>query len=201
MRRFICSFMLVRRLSLRCQPVVCWAWTASKPPEPSKCSVPLSIVICGPAHLSNCFWVHLLQPCLLFPDLCCGNYRPTSFMTCLVLAKVQPEKQGLLPVLLDVLMPLTPFFLPAFLSSSPSFLLPFSPPAFLPSSRLLPLLLKGTSPHGAYIPCGDSPLQEGGTTQHMCVKETSQYGVSIPHDNCHALGTTQHMCNWCRQAG
>lgn len=177
MRRFICSFMLVRRLSLRCQPVVCWAWTASKPPEPSKCSVPLSSVICGPAHLSNCFWVHLLQPCLLFPDLCCGNYRPTSFMTCLVLAKVQPEKQGLLPVLLDVLMPLTPFFLPAFLSSSPSFLLPFSPPDFLPSS-LSPL--KPPPPFAAerhltpwrLHPMWRQPPTGGGhNTTHVCERD------------------------------
>jgi len=108
-----------------------------------------------------------------------------SFMTCLVLVKVQPEKRGLVAILLDVLMPLMPFFLKAFLQSCPSSLClpplqPFSPPAFPPSrlpplqlppqavsfplkppaspSSLLHLLLKDTSPHGIHNPCGYGPL-------------------------------------------
>lgn len=172
-----------------------------------------------------------------------------SFMTCLVLVKVQPEKRGLVAILLDVLMPLMPFFLKAFLQSCPSSLClpplqplppptcllsslsplkPFSLPAFLPS-RLPPLppSSPSASPSSRHLPpqASSFPLKpppfaaerhltpwhpqpvwlrtpiSGGTTQHMCVKETSHSGVPVPHDKCHALGTTYSTCNWCRQAG
>ena len=176
---FICSFMLMRRLSLRCQPVFCWAWNAAKPPEPSKCSVPLRITGCGPAHLSNRFWVHLLSPCLLFPVLCCGNYHPTCFMTCLVLVKVQLDNRracyyaaecphALLPSSLFALQPLSSARLSppntcsrqAFLPSSVSALMPFFPFAFLPSifSLLQPVSPQAFHPPG-FLPSCVPPLQ------------------------------------------
>ncbi len=115
------------------------------------------------------------------------------------------------------LSPVEPFppqaFLPSSLPPLPPPPLPPSSPSASPSSRQLP-------PQASSFPLKPPPFAaerhltpwhpkpvwlrtpiSGGTTQHMCVKETSHSGVSVPHDKCHALGTTYSTCNWCRQAG
>lgn len=125
----------------------------------------------------------------------------TSFLTCLILAKAQLETRGLVPVLLDALMPIMPFFPQAFLPSCPSSFLPFSssfsllqtvsPHACLPSSLSTPPVRPASSLISLLPFCPPAFLPS--SLPPLAVRGTSRYGVSVPHDNCHAPGTTQHV--------
>ena len=119
-------------------------------------------------------------------DSCKGPAGNTRACSCA--AGCADAHHALLP---PSLPPFVPFFLFAFLPSSFSLLQTISPHACLPSSLSTPPVRPSSSPISLLPFCPPAFLPS--SLPPLAVRGTSPYDVSIPHDNCHAPGTTQHV--------